>query len=62
MACSYWSCKCFCLFCVSQFIEELLFSCQAPEFKTVQLEVSRILKEKILVGHSLKNDLEVSLV
>ncbi|XP_022783014.1 RNA exonuclease 4-like isoform X2 [Stylophora pistillata] len=31
----------------------------APEFKTVQLEVSKILKEKILVGHSLKNDLEV---
>lgn len=62
MACSYWSCKCFSLFCVSQFIEELFFSCQAPEFKTVQLEVSRILKEKILVGHSLKNDLEVSLV
>lgn len=34
----------------------------APEFKTVQLEVSRILKEKILVGHSLKNDLEVLLL
>ena len=33
----------------------------APEFKTVQLEVSKILRGKVLVGHSLKNDFEVGL-
>ncbi|KAJ7392102.1 REX4, RNA exonuclease 4 [Desmophyllum pertusum] len=34
----------------------------APDFKTVQLEVSKLLKGKILVGHALKNDLEVLLL
>ena len=32
----------------------------APDFKTVQLEVSKLLRGKILVGHALKNDLAVS--
>ena len=35
----------------------ILFS--APDFKTVQLEVSKLLKGRILVGHALRNDLAV---
>ncbi|CAH3045551.1 unnamed protein product [Porites lobata] len=31
----------------------------APDFKTVQLEVSKLLRGRILVGHALKNDLAV---
>ncbi|XP_068708253.1 RNA exonuclease 4-like isoform X2 [Montipora foliosa] len=31
----------------------------APDFKTVQFNVSKLLKGRILVGHSLKNDLAV---
>jgi len=34
----------------------------APDFKTVQLEVSKLLRGKILVGHALKNDLMVLLL
>jgi len=34
----------------------------APDFKTVQLEVSKLLRGKILVGHALKNDLTVLLL
>ncbi|KAL9978571.1 hypothetical protein ACROYT_G016104 [Oculina patagonica] len=34
----------------------------APDFKTVQLRVSKLLEGKILVGHALKNDLEVLLL
>jgi len=34
----------------------------APDFKAVQLEVSKILNGRILVGHALKNDLAVLLL
>jgi len=34
----------------------------APDFKTVQFEVSKLLRGKILVGHALKNDLAVLLL
>ena len=36
-----------------------VFGCVAPEFSVAQKQVSDLLKGRILVGHSLQNDMKV---
>ena len=45
------------VFFLSHLDNIILFS--APDFKTVQNKVSKLLKGQVLVGHALKNDLKV---
>ena len=53
MCCLVLCCVCVCvLYCV-------VGGCLAPEFRVVQKEISNLLKDRILIGHSVKNDLKV---
>lgn len=43
----------------SNIVYWLFVSTPAPDFSTVQREVSKLIKDRILIGHSLRYDLKV---